>query len=88
MSGEPDYFLDLRTRGHPSAPEPSVTVPNCGPVESRAWIGVRFECCGVYQRIYRSADGLLYAGRCPKCAKAMRVRVGPGGTHDRFFLAT
>lgn len=88
MSEDPDYFLDLQSPRQPPSPEPNTAARGCEPVDARAWIGVRFECCGVYQRIYRSADGLLYAGRCPKCAKAVRVRVGPGGTQDRFFLAT
>lgn len=53
----------------------------------RAWLGLLFECCHAYGRIYRSADGTRYEGRCPRCGAPVSVRVGPGGTPARFFRA-
>jgi hypothetical protein len=53
----------------------------------RKWIGVRFDCCNAYARIYRSKDGKAYEGRCPHCLRKVRVRIGPGGTDARFFAA-
>jgi hypothetical protein len=53
----------------------------------RPFIGIHFRCCNVYQRIYRRSDGAAYEGRCPKCLRAVRATVGPGGVSQRFFNA-
>ena len=54
----------------------------------RRYIGVHFECCGVYTRIYRRANQDAYLGRCPHCLRPVRVRVGRGGTNARIFRAS
>lgn len=43
--------------------------------QSKPYIGVLFECCGVYSRIYREHHEMRYEGRCPKCLKALSVQV-------------
>lgn len=48
---------------------------------------MKWKCCGAYSRIYRNRDATAYEGRCPKCAKHVRVPIGPGGTNQRFFEA-
>lgn len=53
----------------------------------RPYIGVHFECCGVYARIYRQPDKMVYQGRCPRCLRTLTVRVGPDGTQTRIFRA-
>ncbi len=55
--------------------------------EGRPFIGVHFECCGVYARIYRAPGSAAYQGRCPKCLRSMRVRIAPSGVDARFFRA-
>lgn len=54
---------------------------------ARPWVGIQFECCGVYARVYRNPDATAYEGRCPHCLRVVTLRVGPGGTSSRFFKA-
>ena len=53
----------------------------------RPYLGVKFECCSIYARIYQNKKGTHYIGNCPKCAKQIRVRIGQGGSDTRFFTA-
>ena len=56
-------------------------------VASRKFVGVQFKCCDVYSRVYINRDATAYEGNCPKCAKRIRLEIGPGGTDSRFFTA-
>jgi hypothetical protein len=53
----------------------------------RRWLAIKWTCCSAYSRIYPNRAGDAYEGRCPKCARAVRVPIGPGGTNQRFFEA-
>ncbi|GHT35688.1 hypothetical protein FACS189427_05550 [Planctomycetales bacterium] len=57
------------------------------PKDARKYIGIRFNCCGVYTRIYVNKEGTAYEGRCPKCFKPVRLKIGSGGTSARIFEA-
>jgi hypothetical protein len=85
MSDDPSYILDIQGLGE----EPDL--PPCSQgaaADDRKWIGVQFDCCGVYSRIYRNAEGSAYVGHCPRCQRRVQVRIGPGGTSSRMFRAT
>lgn len=58
--------------------------PASGP---RPYLGVLFECCRVYARIYRNREASAYEGRCPRCQRRLTVPIGPEGTDARFFRA-
>ncbi|HEX8914033.1 MAG TPA: hypothetical protein VF796_16920 [Humisphaera sp.] len=82
-----DFKLELSDRARSALSDPSQAAP-AAPTPSRTprpFLSVHFECCGVYQRVYRSPDGREYAGRCPRCAAPVRFPVGPGGTSTRSF---
>ncbi|MFQ5429175.1 MAG: hypothetical protein ACE5E1_02595 [Phycisphaerae bacterium] len=53
----------------------------------RPWVGVHFECCGVYSRIYRRPEARQYEGRCPQCGLPIRIRVGPNGIRAKVLRA-
>lgn len=56
-------------------------------LEKKKFIGIMFKCCSVYARIYQNKDGTAYVGRCPKCMTPVSVKIGEGGTNQRFFNA-
>ncbi len=82
MDESPPYRLDIG--GTAGADEQSSQNPTSG---ARPWVGIRFDCCGVYTRVYRTRDGTAYRGQCPRCGHQVNLRVGPEGTNARFFAA-
>jgi hypothetical protein len=55
--------------------------------DRRRFVGIHFVCCDVYTRVYINRDESAYEGNCPRCARRVRLRIGPGGTNARFFTA-
>lgn len=53
----------------------------------RPWLSIRWQCCGAYSRVYKSANGKTYDGRCPRCHRQLSIPIGPGGTNSRSFEA-
>jgi hypothetical protein len=51
----------------------------------RPYLRIMFDCCQVYQRIYRDRLGHFYEGRCPRCLRSVRFRIAPHGTGARAF---
>jgi len=61
--------------------------PGDRPPSGRRFVGIHFVCCDVYTRVYINREETAYEGCCPKCAKKVRLEIGPGGTDARFFTA-
>jgi hypothetical protein len=59
--------------------------PSKGP--RKPFLMIWFRCCLTYGRLNKTADGLFYEGRCPKCLAHLEVPVGDGGTNRRMFEA-
>jgi hypothetical protein len=77
MAGD---HIDLASEPEPGG-EPAPPKGDLG----RPFLGIHFACCDVYARIYRNRTGTGYRGACPRCAKPVFIRIGPGGSHARFF---
>lgn len=79
MVGE---HLDLTDDGRPANSD-----SRSSPPAGRRFVGVHFICCDVYTRVYINREATAYEGNCPRCAKRVRLAIGPGGTEARFFTA-
>jgi len=54
---------------------------------SRRFIGILFECCNVYARVYINKKRTAYIGWCPRCAHRVEIKIDRKGTNSRFFRA-
>ena len=62
--------------------------PPTSPSGGRPFVGIRFACCDIYTRIYLNREATAYRGACPRCARPVELRIGPGGTDARFFTVS
>ena len=54
-------------------------------MQKRDFIGVMFECCNVYSRVYINKDQTAYTSRCPRCGRPLYIKISPDGSDSRFF---
>lgn len=56
-------------------------------IEKREFIGVLFQCCNVYSRVYLNKETSAYVARCPRCSHPIQINISPKGSSSRFFSA-
>lgn len=61
--------------------------PSGRSLQARPFIGIRFDCCRVYARVYREQGATHYRGACPRCGCHVSARIAENGTAARFFVA-
>lgn len=81
--GSPDYIVDIDGLRRNGAGDGG----GRNTLKGRPWLAISWKCCSVYSRIYRNKSATAYEGRCPTCARALKVPIGEGGTSNRFFEA-
>ena len=55
--------------------------------DQRHFLGVRFDCCRTYSRIYINQNQTAFVGHCPRCGKQIHVKISPDGMDAKFFSA-
>jgi hypothetical protein len=55
---------------------------------TRPFVGVQFDCCSLYTRIYCNAAGTAFVGNCPRCARKIEIKITADGSSSRFFTAS
>ena len=83
---DPDYILDIKGIAKDAAETDDQKITEGKPVVGdRRCIYVQFDCCGTYSHVYKNRNGTAYEGRCPKCLRPIKIKIGSGGTDNRFF---
>ena len=55
------------------------------PARGRKHIGIFFECCNIYTRVYVNKKKTAYVGWCPGCGRRVGIKIDKRGTDCRFF---
>lgn len=76
----------LRPPEQPTQETPPARSAALDPGRGR-FLSVHFRCCHAYGRLSRNPSGTGYEGRCPRCGRWARARIGPGGSSRRLFEA-
>jgi len=55
------------------------------PPARKPFVGIIYDCCNQYGRVYLNRKGDALEGRCPRCMKRVVLRISKDGTDDRFL---
>ena len=51
----------------------------------RRFVGIMFDCCNIYGRLYLSKQRTAFEGRCPRCYRQVSVPASENGVDARFL---
>jgi hypothetical protein len=54
----------------------------------RPFVGVYFQCCGVYSRIHLNTAETAFSGHCPRCCRRIEFPISETGSHEQFFTVS
>jgi len=52
---------------------------------NRQFVGIIFDCCRKYGRLYVNDDGTAFEGHCPRCYRKVRVPIAEDGVAATFL---
>ena len=55
------------------------------PRRRRPFVGIIYDCCNAYGRVYLNRKGTAFRGQCPRCLKSVVLRVSEDGSTERFL---
>ena len=54
-------------------------------LDRKPFVGIIFNCCKAYGRIYLDRSATAFEGRCPRCLKRVVLQISEEGSTDRFL---
>jgi len=85
MDEDSDYIVEIS--GQAPVSGPFLESKEGAERHKKSYVSIEFVCCNVFARVYINDRQDAYEGRCPKCLKPLKLKVGPGGTDSRTFKA-
>ena len=79
----PGENLDLSSWGR--EPEPNPRDGAGAPVQRPRFVGIHFQCCRVYSRVFVNQQGTAYVGNCPRLWAESDIENRAGRNGCPFF---
>ena len=52
---------------------------------ARPFVGIIYDCCDTYGRLYLNRTSTAFEGHCPRCYRKVTVAAAENGSEDRFL---
>jgi hypothetical protein len=85
MEEDADYIVEIS--GQPPVSGPFLEPKAATALHKKPYVSIEFVCCNAFARVYINDCQDAYEGRCPKCLKPLKLKIGAGGTDSRTFKA-